>query len=62
MHTGAGVRSAIGHEGGDAASFRVADWLGFAAAPTFALMALLTGVLGAARWTCSAQPHTVHRH
>ena len=46
VHAGADVRAAIGHEGGDAASLRAAGWLGLAAAPTFALMALLTGVLG----------------
>ena len=46
MHAGAGVCAAIGHESGDAASFRAAGWLGLAATPTFALMALLTGVLG----------------
>jgi hypothetical protein len=32
-------------ESGHAAAFRVVDWLGLAAAPTFAIMALLTGVL-----------------
>ena len=42
VHNGAG----IGHESSNAASFRAADWLGLAAAPTFALMALLTNVLG----------------
>lgn len=40
------IDAAIGHEGGEATSFRVAEGLGLAAAPTFALMALLTGVLG----------------
>jgi hypothetical protein len=30
----------------DRAALGVADWLGFAAAPTFAIMALLAGVLG----------------
>ena len=45
-HTDAGICTAIGHESSDAASLRVADWLGFAAAPAFALMALLTGLLG----------------
>jgi len=34
------------HESGDAAAFGAADWLCLAAAPTFAIMALLTGVLG----------------
>ena len=36
---------AIRHEGG-AAALGAADWLCLAAAPTFAIMALLTGVLG----------------
>jgi hypothetical protein len=31
---------------GNAAALAVADWLCLAAAPTFAIMALLTGVLG----------------
>ena len=30
----------------NAAALRAADWLALAAAPTFAIMALLTGVLG----------------
>jgi hypothetical protein len=34
-------------EGGHAAAFAAADWLCLAATPTFAIMALLTGVLGA---------------
>lgn len=46
VHAGAGVGAAIGHGSGDAASLRVARGLGLAAAPTFALMALLTGVFG----------------
>jgi hypothetical protein len=33
-------------ESGPAVALRVADWLGLAAAPTFAIMALLTCVLG----------------
>src|SRR6266436_68073 len=33
-------------EGGNAAALGAADWLCLAAAPTFAMMALLTGVLG----------------
>ena len=33
-------------EGGNAAALGAADWLCLAAAPTFAIMALLTGVLG----------------
>jgi hypothetical protein len=45
-----------GAEGGDAAALGVADWLCLAAAPTFAMMALLTGVLGdgAPDMLCSA--------
>jgi hypothetical protein len=39
----------------DAAALGAADWLGLAAAPTFALMALLTHVLGGdADMMCSA--------
>jgi hypothetical protein len=34
------------YTGGNAAAFGAADWLCLAAAPTFAIMALLTGVLG----------------
>lgn len=45
MHDDAGVCVAIGHERGDAAFLRAAGWLGFAAMPTFALMALLSGVV-----------------
>ena len=43
-------------EGGSAAAFGAADWLCLAAAPTFAMMALLTGVLGsgASDMLCSA--------
>ena len=37
---------AIRHERGNAAALGAADWLCLAAAPTFAIMALLTGVLG----------------
>jgi hypothetical protein len=37
---------AIRYESGSAAAFGAADWLCLAAAPTFAIMALLTGVLG----------------
>jgi hypothetical protein len=41
---------------GNAAAFGAADWLSLAAAPTFAVMALLTGVLagGAPDMLCSA--------
>ena len=34
---------------GDAAALGAADWLSLAAAPTFAIMALLTGVFGGPR-------------
>ena len=37
---------AIDHERGNAAALGAADWLCLAAAPTFAIMALLTGILG----------------
>src|ERR1700722_3242662 len=46
FHTGGGTRGAVRKERGNAASFGVADWLCLAAAPTFAAMALLTGVVG----------------
>ena len=44
------------NEGGRVAAFGAADWLGLAAAPTFAMMALLSGVLdaGAPDMLCSA--------
>ncbi len=45
-HTGEYARGAIRHESGNAAALGAADWLCLAAAPTFAIMALLTGVLG----------------
>ncbi len=41
-----GAGGAIRHESRNAAALSAADWLGLAAAPTFAVMALLTGVLG----------------
>jgi hypothetical protein len=46
-------------ESGHAAAVRAADWLYFAAAPTFAIMALLTGVLdgGQPDTLCSAAEH-----
>ena len=39
--------------------FRVADWLSLGAAPAFALMAVVTGILesGAHQMTCSATMH-----
>jgi hypothetical protein len=46
-------------ESGNAAVFGAADWLCLAAAPTFAVMALLTAVLGAGApdMLCSAAQH-----
>ena len=44
--TGEGASGAIRHESDRAAALGAADWLCLAAAPTFAIMALLTGVLG----------------
>ncbi len=41
-----GCASSAIHEGGHAPAPGVAGWLGLAAAPTFAIMALLTGVGG----------------
>ena len=40
-------------------AFRAADWLALAAAPTFALMAVVTGILdsGAHKAWCSAAMH-----
>lgn len=47
---------AILYKDSNATAFGVADWLCLAAAPTFAIMALLTGVLDASRpdMLCSA--------
>jgi hypothetical protein len=39
-------RGVIRHERHNAASLGITDWLGLAAAPTFVIMALLTGVVG----------------
>jgi hypothetical protein len=56
-HTGGRGSGAIRCENGDAAAIGAADWLYLAAAPTFAIMALLTGVLGGAPdMLCSAAP------
>jgi hypothetical protein len=44
--TGGGTSGAIRDESDNAAALRAADWLCLAAAPTFAIMALLAGVLG----------------
>ncbi len=45
-HTGRRGSCAVDCENGNAAAMGAADWLYLAAAPTFAIMALLTGVLG----------------
>ena len=45
-HTGEGACGVIRHEISNAAARSAADWLGLAAAPTFAIMALITGLLG----------------
>jgi hypothetical protein len=49
---------AIPDENGNAGALGAADWLGLAAAPAFAIMALLTGVLGGGplNMLCSAAP------
>ena len=44
--TGRRGSSVIRRENGNPAAIGAADWLYLAAAPTFAIMALLTGVLG----------------
>jgi hypothetical protein len=44
--TGSGVCGTIHQKKSSAASLYAAEWLGLAATPTFALMALLTAVLG----------------
>jgi hypothetical protein len=51
---------AIRSESGEATALRASDWLGLAAAPTFAIMALFTGVLGGGQpdILCSAAEHT----
>ena len=45
---------AIRSESGSVAARNAADWLCLAAAPTFAIMALLTGVGGPVDMLCSA--------
>jgi hypothetical protein len=46
VYSGGSASGAIRHESGHATALGAADWLCLAAAPTFAIMALLTGVLG----------------
>jgi hypothetical protein len=45
-YTGGCAGGAIRSQSGNAAALGAADWVGLAAAPTFAIMTLLTGVLG----------------
>ncbi|NRP70732.1 hypothetical protein ILFOPFJJ_01613 [Ensifer psoraleae] len=54
--TPAAGSGSAGVPGGSTATFGAADWLSFAAAPTFATMALLTGVLGPEDMLCSSAP------
>ena len=56
VHTDGSGPGAIRCENGNAAATGAADWLYLAAAPTFAIMALLTGILGggAPDMLCSA--------
>jgi hypothetical protein len=56
-HTGGRGSGAIRCENGNAATIGAADFLCLAAAPTFGIMALLTGVLGGGPpdMLCSAQ-------
>jgi hypothetical protein len=58
--TGGGVHDADRLANGNAAALGAADWLGLSAAPTFAIMALLTGVLrdGQMAMMCAAAPDT----
>ena len=58
-HRGGCASGGIGQEGGDAPALGAAGWLGLAAAPTFAIMALLTALLGsdAPDMLCSAMQH-----
>jgi hypothetical protein len=51
-----------GGAGNRNAALGAVDWLCLAAAPTFAIMALLRVFLVAARRICSARPGTMRRH
>jgi len=46
VHSSGCACGAIRHDSGNATALGAADWLCLAAAPTFAIMALLTGVFG----------------
>jgi hypothetical protein len=53
------VIGAVRSESGHAGAFRVAEWLGLAAAPTFAIMALLTAQSGGEQDVfCAALQHS----
>ena len=55
VHTGECASGAIRRESGDATALGAADWLSLAAAPAFAIMALLTAAHGGpADILCSA--------
>ena len=54
IHAGGCGSGAIRYENGYAAARGAADWLYLAATPTFAIMALLTGVLAGGSPLCSA--------
>jgi len=58
MNTVGGVRDDNRRKSDGVAVLGVADWLCLAAAPTFAIMALLTGVWGGGQMamTCSTAP------
>ena len=58
IHAGRRGSGAVDCENGNAAAIGAADWLYLAAAPTFAIMALLTGVLGGGSpdTLCGASP------
>ena len=58
-HSGEGDCGPIRYRSANAAALRAADWLYLAAAPTFAIMALLTIVIGdgAGEMLCSAAQH-----
>ena len=59
IHRSGCASGAIPRETGDAVAVGAAGWLSLAAAPTFAIMALLTAVLGggAPDMLCSAMQH-----
>ena len=57
-YTGEGACGADSIESGNAAIQAIVHWLSLAAAPTFAIMALLTGVLGGdSSMLCSSAQH-----